>query len=72
MTKITITKYNEMLKKVEEEYGAALSKPADELITEEDWENPLIKDQDLPCLKLKWSEADNDWIVLGPLNQTIH
>ena len=69
MTKITITKYNEMLKKVEEKYGAALSKPADELITEE---NPLIKDQDLPCLKLKWSEADNDWIVLGPLNQTIH
>jgi|TARA_R110001592_G_scaffold132392_5_gene346872 hypothetical protein len=66
MTKITLTQYQKMLEKFEEEYGVALD------LTLADWKNPLVKDEDMPGLTLKWDHDENDWIVYGPLNQTVH
>ena len=66
MTKITLAKYQQMLRDVKEKHGTVLDP------TLADWSNPLIKDEDMPGLTLKWDSDENDWIVYGPLNQTVH
>ena len=52
----------------EEKYGAVFENE----ISERDWNNPLIKDSDMPGLTLTWDKELNEWCVFGPLNQTVH
>jgi len=66
MTKITLSKYQKLLRDVEKEHGPVVDP------TLNDWSNPLIKDEDMPGLTLKWDNDEKDWIVYGPLNQTVH
>ena len=68
MTKITFRKYMEMMHEAEEEHGAFFENE----ISEKDWNNPLIKDEDLPGLTLTWDMELQEWCVYGPLNQTVH
>jgi len=55
-----------MLEAIKEEYGA-IQDP-----TLRDWDNPNIKDEDMPGLTLTWDKELNEWCVFGPLNQTVH
>ena len=66
MKKITLTKYQAMLDAIKDEYGA-IQDP-----TLRDWDNPNIKDEDMPGLTLTWDKELNEWCVFGPLNQTVH
>lgn len=68
MTKITFRKYMEMMHEAEEKHGALFENE----ISEKDWNNPLIKDEDLPGLTLTWDMELQEWCVYGPLNQTVH
>ena len=68
MTKITFKQYLEMMHEAEETYGAIYENE----ISERDWNNPLIKDSDMPGLTLTWDKALNAWCVFGPLYQTVH
>jgi len=68
MTKITFKQYLEMMHEAEEKYGAVFENE----ISERDWNNPLIKDSDMPGLTLTWDKELNAWCVFGPLNQTVH
>ena len=68
MTKITFRKYMEMMHEAEEKHGALFENE----ISEKDWNNPLIKDEDLPGLTLTWDIELQEWCVYGPLNQTVH
>ena len=58
----------EMMHEAEEKHGALFEKE----ISEKDWNNPLIKDEDLPGLTLTWDMELQEWCVYGPLNQTVH
>ena len=66
MTKLTLTQYQKMVREMEQKYGVVLDP------TLADWRNPSIADEDLPGLTLNWDHEENDWIVYGPLNQTVH
>jgi len=68
MSKITFRKYMEMMHEAEETYGAIYENE----ISEKDWNNPLIKDEDIPGLTLTWDTELQEWCVFGPLNQTVH
>jgi len=68
MTRITFKKYMEMMHEAEEKHGALFENE----ISEKDWNNPLIKDEDLPGLTLTWYMELQEWCVYGPLNQTVH
>ena len=68
MTKITFKQYLEMMREAEDKYGAVFEQE----ISERDWNNPLIKDSDMPGLTLTWDKELNAWCVFGPLNQTVH
>jgi hypothetical protein len=68
MTRITFKKYMEMMHEAEEKHGALFENE----ISEKDWNNPLIKDEDLPGLTLTWDMELQEWCVYGPLNQTVH
>ena len=68
MTRITFRKYMEMMHEAEEKHGALFENE----ISEKDWNNPLIKDEDLPGLTLTWDMELQEWCVYGPLNQTVH
>lgn len=68
MTKITFKKYMEMMHEAENKHGALFENE----ISEKDWNNPLIKDEDLPGLTLTWDMELQEWCVYGPLNQTVH
>jgi hypothetical protein len=68
MSKITFKKYMEMMHEAEETYGATYENE----ISEKDWNNPLIKDEDMPGLTLTWDTELHEWCVFGPLNQTVH
>jgi|TARA_R100000900_G_scaffold84405_3_gene66472 hypothetical protein len=68
MTKITFRKYMEMMHEAEERYGAIFESE----ISERDWNNPLIKDSEMPGLTLQWDLELQEWCVFGPLNQTVH
>ena len=52
----------------EERYGAIFESE----ISERDWNNPLIKDSEMPGLTLQWDLELQEWCVFGPLNQTVH
>lgn len=68
MTRITFKKYMELMHEAEEKHGALFENE----ISEKDWNNPLIKDEDLPGLTLTWDMELQEWCVYGPLNQTVH
>ena len=68
MSKITFRKYMEMMHEAEEKHGAFFENE----ISEKDWNNPLIKDEDMPGLTLTWDMELQEWCVFGPLNQTVH
>ena len=68
MTRITFRKYLEMMHEAEERYGAIFESE----ISEKDWNNPQIKDSEMPGLTLTWDQELQEWCVFGPLNQTVH
>lgn len=68
MSKITFKKYMEMMHEAEEKHGAIYENE----ISEKDWNNPRIKDEDMPGLTLTWDMELQEWCVFGPLNQTVH
>lgn len=63
MRKITFREYMEMVSEAEETYGA---------LSENDWNNPLLKEEDMPGITLTWDMDLQEWCVFGPLNQRLH
>ena len=57
-----------MMHEAEEKYGAVFEQE----ISERNWNDPLIKDEEMPGLTLTWDKELNEWCVFGPLNQTVH
>ena len=51
----------EMMHEAEEKHGALFENE----ISEKDWNNPLIKDEDLPGLTLTWDMELQEWCVYG-------
>ena len=68
MTKITFRQYMEMMQEAEAKYGMVYESE----VSKRDWDNPLIKDEDIPGLTLQWDQELKEWCVFGPLNQTVH
>ena len=66
MSKITFKKYMEMMHEAEEKHGAIYENE----ISEKDWNNPLIKDEDMPGLTLTWDMELQEWCVFGPPNRS--
>ena len=66
MSKITFKKYMEMMHEAEEKHGAIYENE----ISERDWNNPLIKDEDMPGLTLTWDTELHEWCVFGPPNRS--
>jgi len=57
-----------MMQEAEAKYGVVYASE----VSKRDWDNPLIKDEDIPGLTLQWDQELNEWCVFGPLNQTVH
>ena len=62
MTRITFKKYMEMMHEAEEKHGALFENE----ISEKDWNNPLIKDEDLPGLTLTGTWNSKSGVSMAP------